>query len=268
MEGFFAPFVAAEFIFISTTGAGLIVYSFLKTFPDGSFRTFLQDFVKTTVLCAHPFGHAIMWKFYGGTGFLLGMIPLMVLYSRLFTEGDDNPVVVWIKYFKRVIPLWLCLLKTVVQLFAGLAAYRFGMFLYRTELHDHFSTKITENAAGRCTSTLNVPIVQGFLIEMAGTAFVTWFAAQSLTGNKAVDGAIKVANTGIVVVAGFYSTGSFLHPPKASGITFGCGNTPSTYHVVVYWLGPLVGAWLSSQLQNRFKLERISDSSKKGTKAE
>lgn len=47
-----------------------------------------------------------------------------------------------------------------------------------------------------------IAVLQGFLIELAGTACDTWFQAQKLTGNRSVDGALKVLHTGIVVVSG------------------------------------------------------------------
>lgn len=54
----------------------------------------------------------------------------------------------------------------------------------------------------------------------------------------------------------------FIHPPKASGLTFGCGQTHYVFHILVYWLGPLIGAWLSARLQRRLRLSWTSDTVK------
>mgnify|MGYP002153698645 CR=1 FL=1 len=48
--------------------------------------------------------------------------------------------------------------------------------------------------------------------------------------------------------SGFHYTGMFMHPPKATALTFGCGQTPIYAHLIVYWLGPLLGAWLITHL--------------------
>ena len=70
----------------------------------------------------------------------------------------------------------------------------------------------------------------------------------------------------LMVFSGFHSTGMFMHPPKASAITIGCGNVPITTHLIVYWLAPLLGAWLSCRLQKTHRIVEIDDSSQKGSK--
>ena len=155
-----APVFAAVFIYVAAFLIGVVCNKLVDKVPSGFLQSLLQDFVKTTTICIFPFGHAILWRFFGGFGFLFGLVPLMVVFSRTFPKGEANPVNVWMKCIKGVIPPWQCLLKTLVQTFSGLVAYEIAMILYSTEMHVHFSEKILANSAGRCNATLHVPMLQ------------------------------------------------------------------------------------------------------------
>ena len=46
----------------------------------------------------------------------------------------------------------------------------------------------------------------------------------------------------------------YMHPAMATGHTFGCGDTYKTTHILIYWVGPMIGAWCSVQLQKLYSL--------------
>ena len=45
-----------------------------------------------------------------------------------------------------------------------------------------------------------------------------------------------------------------MHPAMATGHTWGCGSTPKSAHILIYWVGPFVGAWLALQVNKRIRL--------------
>ena len=61
----------------------------------------------------------------------------------------------------------------------------------------------------------------------------------------------------------------YIHPAMATGHTWGCGTTPKSAHILIYWVGPFVGAWLALQVNKRFQLNLYSlQSDKKGKLSE
>lgn len=55
---------------------------------------------------------------------------------------------------------------------------------------------------------------------------------------------------------GVHLTGMYIHPAMATGHTWGCGDTTRTSHIMIYWVGPIIGVWLSIQLQQKFSLRK------------
>lgn len=201
-DGSVSPIIGAVFVYSASFVFGWISYNIVEKILPQTFHQLGFDCIKTLTICAYPFGHVLMWKFYGGTGFLGGMVPIMVFTILALPKGDGTPVAVWVNYFRGVLSLWTCLLKTIVMIFAAFAAYKLGIFLYQSKVHEHFTTKLKDNEAGVCPSALKVSLLQGFLIETLGLVYDAWFSTLKLSGNKVIDTLLKVTNTGIVVVAG------------------------------------------------------------------
>lgn len=53
----------------------------------------------------------------------------------------------------------------------------------------------------------------------------------------------------------------YIHPAMATGHTWGCGETTRTSHILIYWVGPIIGVWLSVQLQKKFSLRKQTKAS-------
>jgi len=196
------PIVGAVFVYGASFIIGLTLYNLVENLLPQSFHQLGFDYLKTLTICVYPFGHVIMWKYYGGTGFLCGMVPIMVLTILALPKGEGTPVIIWTKYFRGIVPLWQCLLKTAIQVAAGLAAYKLGIFLYQSEIHEHFTLKLQDNEAGVCNSALKVPLLQGLVVEALGLVYDAWFSTFQLSQNKVIDTLLKVTNTGIIVVTG------------------------------------------------------------------
>ena len=56
--------------------------------------------------------------------------------------------------------------------------------------------------------------------------------------------------------SGIQSTGMHMHPAKASGLTWGCGSTPKSVHILVYWICPFIATWLAVKTSKVITLNR------------
>ena len=58
----------------------------------------------------------------------------------------------------------------------------------------------------------------------------------------------------------------YIHPAMATGHTWGCGTTPKSAHILIYWVGPFVGAWLALQVNKKFQVNLYSPQGEKKVK--
>ena len=57
-------------------------------------------------------------------------------------------------------------------------------------------------------------------------------------------------------ISGIQSTGMHMHPAKATGLTWGCGSTPKSIHILVYWGAPLLASWLAVKTSKVITINR------------
>ena len=111
---------------------------------------------------------------------------------------------------------------------------------------------------GICSAWLSVPTWVGFLIECTGAMVTCLFG--SLVFDFELMPTINIhkrlfVNAGVtmsLVLVAFYRTGGFLQPILAYARTFGCKGVLQEVskidHLLVYWVGPTVGAVVSMYL--------------------
>lgn len=247
---------------------GLLLYHVTRKVTPTVLSGFVYDFIKTMLICAYPIGLLLVRTQFGDISFLAVLVPLILL--TVFTiPGEATPVAIWVKLFQKRLSLGIVFVKTMILVISGFAAFYVGIFVLRLQLHKTlFGFERSTTLPTTCQSALKVPVYQGFLLEMLGVMYDSWFMTQKLSPNVILDTSLKITNTGILVIAGSHLTGMFIHPSKASGLTFGCGQTSYVAHIIVYWIGPFVGAWLSTKLQKRLRLSWISDDDAKRNSVE
>ncbi|XP_045169689.2 aquaporin-12A-like isoform X2 [Mercenaria mercenaria] len=238
---------------------GLTLYHVTRISFPSVMSEYVFDFVKTMTICAYSIGMILVRINFGDVWFILVLVPLILL-TVITIPGEATPVTIWVQYFHNRLSVPTVLIKTTVLMISGVAAFWVGIVVLKLNLHDIlFGFKYSTVLPTMCSSALNVPLYQGFVLEMLAVMYDSWFIVQKLSPNLLLDAAFKISNTGLLVIAGSHLTGMFMHPPKASGLTFGCGQTSYFNHILVYWIGPLVGAWLSAKLQKRLRLSWTSD---------
>lgn len=185
---------------------GLSLYHVTKLLVPTVLSEYIYDFIKTMLICAYPIGLIIVRTNHGDIGFLIILVPLILL--TVFTiPGEATPVTVWVKYLHDQLAFGKVIYKTLIQMMSGFAAYRVGVFVLNLQLHKTLTGfEKSTTLPVKCSSALKVPLYQGFAIEMIGVMYDSWFAAQKISPNLIVDAAIKVTNTGVLVLAGKIKT--------------------------------------------------------------
>lgn len=193
---------AAMVLYLSAFFIGLFLHTITRMIIPSPIKGYILDFVKTMTICAYPFGHGMMRSNYGEPGYILAMVPIMILTLSTLKAGDGNPIGVWLQYFKKIIPLWKCVIKTFVQIVAGFAAYQLGIYILGLELHPMYVSRLKEYYNEFCSTDLHVPAYAGFFIEFFAVIYDTWFSSQMFTGILQLDLIIRIVNSGLLVVLG------------------------------------------------------------------
>ncbi|KAL4221947.1 hypothetical protein ACF0H5_017998 [Mactra antiquata] len=255
LQTLFPHLLTAVTFFLTTYLIGLALYRVTKQLLPEYLGEYVGDFFKTMLICAYPFGHGIVRREIGDIGFLC-LLVLIMLPTLATIGGDGSPISVWIKFFRKKISVSKTIIKTVVMMTSGFVGFWFGLVILKLELQSVlFNLPKLPPLPTSCKSFLIIPGYQGFLLELVAVMYDSWFSAQKLSSNPLIDVVIKIVNTGTLVIAGFHLTGMFIHPPKAFGYSWGCPPTSHAVHMLVYWVAPFIGAWLSRHLQDRLRLE-------------
>lgn len=241
------------------------MYRLSSIFLPSFLKIYAQDFFKTLVFCTYSFGHGLMRDYHGNLGYFIVVVPLNTITVLMFTSGEGNPLGNWTNYLKGVIPLWKFITRIIVQIAAGLSAYRLGRTIYKLDYHWSFAHQLTET---ECTSALTVPVYAGFLIELSGTMYDAWVGYQQLLRFKPLEIFLKFMNMAAVVCMGVYLTGMFMHPSMATGLTFGCKGTSPLEHIFVYWAGPFIGIFLALKLDKFINLRGAKKTEKESSRTD
>jgi len=193
---------AAAIVYLSVYLIGLLLHTVTRLVAPAAVREYLLDFIKTMTLCAYPFGHGIMRKFYGEVGYMSAMVPVVFITLTTMADGSGNPIGVWLQYFRKQMPWWKCGLKNVIQVIAGISAYHLGMYILNLQLHPVYVQRLKEYYSSFCVTDLNVPMHVGFMLEFVAVIYDSWFASQTFTKLSYLDLVMKTINSGLLVVAG------------------------------------------------------------------
>ncbi|KAK3108831.1 hypothetical protein FSP39_016836 [Pinctada imbricata] len=255
-----SPITAIFLIYFSAMMACYILYKLSEVLVPGFIKIYALDFFKTMAFITYGFGHGFVRKYYGNFGYFLCVVPVNTITVLLFTHGEGNVLGNWKAFLKGQRSFLQVLPRIFVQILSAAGAWRLGLFIYNLDFFWHLP-ETAATLATDCKSFLNIPFYLGFLLEMTGVTYDHWVGSQPMSSHRPLDIFLKFINTASVVCFGSHLTGMFMHPSMASAFSFGCGSTPIYQHIIVYWLGPFTGAFLSIKLSERFVL--TSQKSKK-----
>lgn len=217
----FHPILATITLYLLAMSLCYVMYR-LSFFLPAPIRSYAVDFFTTLAFCSYPLGHVMIRQSYGGTGYMLVFVPLIVVTLYLFSQGSGSPLDLWMNFLKKSTSLVSLLTHVPIQILAGVTAFRLRSYIYVLDFHSTFATDL-ENPL--CNTDLKTSLLVGFLVETIGVIFVEWLGLQTLSKVNVIDLIIKVANCAAFVNLGIGFTGMYMHPVMASGLTFGCEGT-------------------------------------------
>ena len=194
----FSPYAAALLVYATLLLSTYALYLLASLLPK-VIRPYLQTFVKTMAFCSFSFGHKIIWKYYGGWGYMLTMIPILTLGVHIFSEGYGSPLGNWACYLRGESSTTKFLLMTIIQVLGGIAAFKLGKYVYLLDFDPLLSEDLQQTF---CKSDLKVPAYVGVFLEFLGSGYDAWFWMQSISKNSILDSIVKFFNMGIVVIFG------------------------------------------------------------------
>ncbi|XP_054721192.1 aquaporin-11-like [Uloborus diversus] len=101
------------------------------------------------------------------------------------------------------------------------------------------------HTAAECQAGLQVHMAVGALIEGIITFISRIIALQSTVWIPELQLSANAIVTTILVLAATSTTGGFFNPVLATALTLGCKGNTLVEHLVVYWIGCLVGGFMA-----------------------
>uniref|UniRef100_A0A2I4CD98 Aquaporin n=1 Tax=Austrofundulus limnaeus TaxID=52670 RepID=A0A2I4CD98_AUSLI len=176
-------------------------------------------------------------------------VTVTMLFVVLLTHGvicggaSGNPSLVLQQFLQLETPTLPTLLAVAAQFVGADLALLAAGYYWSLELTDMHLIKNLMSAS--CSTSLLVPVVQGFMTECA-CALVFHLVQLNLRHRSAL---IRVPLTAVLLTflshtaRGF--TSAFINPAVAYGLTFHCPGFTLTEYTLVYWLSPLTGMILA-----------------------
>lgn len=218
--------------------------------PD-SIKLYALDYFKSIAFCTYPIAYGLSRRHHGHIGYFLVMVPINVVSLLLLHEGCANPIDNFLRYVRGTQSLWKSVIRTIIQVIGAYSAFYLAQQIMKLEFHEDFAEIISR----ACTSDLKISVTAGFLLELAGTCWDTWFWLQKLSKYPHLDMVILSSNTALVVSLGVHLTGMYLQPALATGYTLGCHGITVVEHFFVYWLGPFIGGYIAYKFSEKFNFQ-------------
>ncbi|XP_035209554.1 aquaporin-11-like [Stegodyphus dumicola] len=116
------------------------------------------------------------------------------------------------------------------------------------------------HTAAECQAGLQVHMAYGALIEGLITLISRVVALESAFWTAELMISSNAIVTTILVLAATSTTGGFFNPVLATALTLGCKGNTLMEHIVVYWIGSLVGGFIGRYLfEIRFSSRKIKE---------
>ncbi|KAF8785970.1 Aquaporin-11 like protein [Argiope bruennichi] len=116
------------------------------------------------------------------------------------------------------------------------------------------------HTAAECQAGLQVHMAIGALIEGLITLISRVVALESVNWNPEISLSTNAIVTTVLVLAATSTTGGFFNPVLATALTLGCRGNTVVEHIVVYWIGSLVGGFIGRYLYHlRHGYEKLKE---------
>ncbi|KAI7815347.1 Aquaporin 12L [Rhyzopertha dominica] len=252
------PLVMSTSYIILTSLIAIYLRRVVKTWTsDNIVRQMLLEFVATAELCASCFeliiettvGAIISFTVeysslnkvadnYGVSTYAIYLFILTVWWSYRWETATACPYSPLEDVFEGAQNIFYATLLIIAQVLGGVAIFRYIQFLWSLELVETHKGRAYEE----CVADLQVPMAIGAVIEAVSTC-VCRIISKTLAEVDARFGNVIDAFFGtLMVVAAFNFSGGYFNPALATSLKYGCKGNTFTEHMVVYWLGAVIGS--------------------------
>ncbi|KAK9702154.1 hypothetical protein QE152_g30130 [Popillia japonica] len=242
---------------------------------DGLLRQLVLEFIATAELCATCFELIIVadnygvwvyggflfvltvwWSFHWETALVADnygvwvyggfLFVLTVWWSFHWETATACPYCPIEEIFERKRNVFVGLLLVGAQVLGGLAIFRYIQVLWSFELVETHKGRAFED----CSTDLQVPVLVGAFIEGVATCACRVISKILGETNTRVSNILDAFFGTSLVVAAFNYSGGYFNPALATALKYGCQGSTIPEHMLVYWLGPMIGAIFSVFLFN------------------
>lgn len=216
-------------------------------------RPLCGDVISTFQTISCGFENGFVRKVYGMGAYCVQTFCLGLWSSWTINKNTSgNPVTTFKHFFVRRHGFARTLLHMTSQMLAGLVAYRYARQFWSLELSEEHGKQLRKD--GNCVTDLSVPVFLGFFIELSAT-IVDTVVSRTTTKRFMFEHYEQFAK-GIfsiwMTIMGLNLTGMYLNPANATARNFGCSGVTRLEFVLVYWLGPIVGAAVGIVVHQNF----------------
>lgn len=160
---------------------------------------------------------------------------------------------------KPLLKSWLTYIRLGGQFLAMPLAWRLASIYWRYQLLEEHSKLVAINTNdANCHSSLATSTMLGLAIELVCSMLcrlLELIAAQSVQLGwllERTSNLLIAILSSLLVVLALDSSGGYFNPVLASSLEFGCSGVSLSQHLLVFWLGPLLGHVLARSIHEKY----------------
>lgn len=208
----------------------------------------LLEMLATISVCAPMFELDVLDAEYGRWAVFVQVLLLEFFLWRTLGDCEASPLCLASEEWLRSVPS-LGSLRWIVggQLVGGLVSCLPVYGVWFLGLHERHERAYLAPDLGPCRVDLNVWWVFGAFIEATAVFIYRVFELrlQRTSLSPTVQAALNSLLVASLTALGLRLTGMYCNPIEAFACIFNCEGLSWSGHVIVYWLGPLLGYWLA-----------------------
>jgi len=219
-----------------------------KFITNDEIRVQLLELIGTVQVCTPIFDVGVVWDTYGLAGVFIEIFFLELVNCFTLDEACAHPFVLLNHYRDQSFSLVNSLARFTTQCIGAYLSFYLTRVFWAFRLIDEHGELYDEG--WHCHSDLTVGVLMGCLYEGIATLVCHLVELQSEERARGFEPVINSFTSAFTCVLGIHLTGMYCNPIVASACTINCDGVDTKGHLIVYWVGPLLG-WLQAELANK-----------------
>eukprot|EP00092_Neocalanus_flemingeri_P004624 GFUD01004983.1.p1 GENE.GFUD01004983.1~~GFUD01004983.1.p1 ORF type:complete len:294 (-),score=63.28 GFUD01004983.1:286-1167(-) len=246
--------ILALTVITTSTLRSLVRYSLPQSLPSYC----LLDLLCGLEACVCSFELGVIIDIYNLTIYSVFLWILLVWRALSWGDATANPYSHLLRWQAGTQPAVQAIVRMSAGAAGALSSYMVLATLWKYELSHFHEGRALRISTNSCQDDLQVSMISGTFVELLGTllCFLASFLLSDLPQLRAKPLLITCLDNAVVVgmvILAVDLTGGYFNPAMALGMKLGCGKGGHLQHLVVYWLGPCVGALIAFPVYNLVK---------------